>query len=55
MPVPSVELSDDTDKTAPLCPVGPPVPRKSISPVRSSRLLPRSNGIALKTSFSDHT
>src|ERR1043166_505103 len=52
MPVLSAEPLEETDRTAPPCPVGPPL-LKSISPVGSSRLVPRSNGIALSGSFSD--
>jgi len=42
MPVPSLEPLDETDKTAPLCPVGP-APLEITWPCGSNKLLARSN------------
>src|SRR5256885_5911845 len=52
MPVPSLEPLDETDKTAPLCPVGP-TPLNTTWLCGSNRLLPPSNGMARNGSFSD--
>src|SRR2546430_4412069 len=52
IPVPSLEPLDETDKTAPLCPVGP-TPLNTTWLCGSNRLLARSNGMARNGSFSD--